>query len=82
LVLEEGFDYPEQAIYLDQFTVIEADGKVSVYRNWFQDYNRESITEELEESGFAVESFWSDLTGAPYRENTEWIGVVARKSGH
>jgi SAM-dependent methyltransferase len=82
LVLEEGFDYPEQAIYLDQFTVIEADGKVSVYRNWFQDYNRESITEELEESGFAVESFWSDLTGAPYRDNTEWIGVVARKSGH
>ena len=48
LVLEEGFDYPEQAIYLNQFTVIEADGKVSVYRNWFQDYNPESITEELE----------------------------------
>jgi SAM-dependent methyltransferase len=81
LVLEQGFDYAEQAIYLDQFIVIEAAGKVSVYRNWFQDYSRESITEELEENGFIVESVWSDLTGIPYEEDTQWIGVVARKGG-
>lgn len=28
LVLEEGFDYPEQSIWLDQYTVIEADGEI------------------------------------------------------
>ncbi len=79
LVLEEGFDYPEQSIWLDQYTVIEADGKVSVYRNWFQDYTPETITEELSQGGFSVESLWGDLTGTPYAPDSEWIGVVARK---
>lgn len=79
LVLEQGFDYPEQAIYLDQVIVIEADGKVSIYRNWFQDYTPEHITEELKQGGFTVEGVWSDLTGTPYQEDSEWIGVVARR---
>jgi SAM-dependent methyltransferase len=76
LVLEEGFDYPEQSIWLDQYTVIEADGKVSVYRNWFQDYTPETITEELSQGGFHVESLWGDLTGEPYLPTSEWIGLI------
>jgi len=79
LVLEEGFDYPEQSIYLDQAIVIEEGGKVSVYRNWFQDYSRESITRELAAGGFVVQSVWNDLTGTPDTEDTEWIGVIAQK---
>jgi SAM-dependent methyltransferase len=80
LVLKKGFDYPEQAIYLDQYIVIEADGTLSVYRNWFQDYTRETITAELEAGGFAVQGVWNDLTGTPYAEGGEWIGVVAQKT--
>lgn len=79
LVLEEGFDYPEQALWLDQYTVIEADGKLSVYRNWFQDYTPETITEELSQGGFTVESFWGDLTGVPYSPTSEWIGLVTHR---
>lgn len=79
LVLEQGFDYPEESIWLDQHTVIEADGKVSVYRNWFQDYTPGTSTAELEQGGFTVESLWGDLTGTPYTPDSEWIGVVARK---
>jgi SAM-dependent methyltransferase len=79
LVLEHGFDYPEQSIWLDQYTVIEADGKVSVYRNWFQDYTPESITAELSQAGFAVESLWGDLTGIPHTAEGEWIGVITQK---
>jgi 2-polyprenyl-3-methyl-5-hydroxy-6-metoxy-1,4-benzoquinol methylase len=79
LLLEEGFDYPEQAIFLNQAIVLELDGTLSVYRMWFQDYSRESIIAELEAGGFAVESVWGDLTGAAYSEDGEWIGVVARK---
>lgn len=79
LVLEEGFDYPEQSIWLDQYTVIEADEKISVYRNWFQDYTPETITAELSQGGFSVESLWSDLTGEPYNSASEWIGVISRK---
>jgi SAM-dependent methyltransferase len=79
LVLEEGFDYPEQSIWLDQYTVVETDGNVSVYRNWFQDYTPESITAELSQAGFSVESLGGDLTGLPYSTDSEWIGVITHK---
>jgi SAM-dependent methyltransferase len=80
LVLENGFDYPEQSLWLDQYIVIEPDAKVSVYRNWFQDYTPESITDELSQSGFSVESLWGDLTGTPYTPGSEWIGLVASRN--
>jgi SAM-dependent methyltransferase len=79
LVLEEGFDYPEQSIWLDQYTVIEANGKMSVYRNWFQDYTPEAITNELAQNGFVVESLWGDLTGTLFTQESEWIGLVTYK---
>jgi hypothetical protein len=79
-VLEEGFDYPEQSIWLDQYTVIEANGKVSVYRNWFQDYTPSTITDELSRGGFSVQSLWGDLTGTScYTLESEWIGVITTK---
>ena len=78
LVLEQGFAY-ENDVSLDQYIVIEASGKITVYRNWFQDYTPETISAELESNGFTVESLWSNLTGAPYTPTTEWIGVVTRK---
>jgi hypothetical protein len=80
LVLEEGFDYPEQSIWLDQYIVVESDGKLTVYRNWFQDYTPESITEELQQGGFQVEGLWGDLMGSPYAPQCEWIGVITEKS--
>jgi len=79
LLLEEGFDYPGQNIWLDQIVVIEENGKISVYRNWFQDYTPETITTELQAGGFAVESLWGDLIGTPYTEDSQWIGLVTRK---
>lgn len=79
LVLEEGFDYPEQSIYLDQAIVIEESGKVSVYRMWFQDFTRETIIRELEAGGFEVQSIWNDLLGTPFTESTDWVSVITRK---
>lgn len=80
LVLEDGFDYPEQSIFLDQATVIEESGQVTVYRNWFQDFTRETIIQELTDAGYIVQSVWNDLVGTPYTENSAWIGLVAQKS--
>jgi SAM-dependent methyltransferase len=79
LVLEEGFDYPEQFIWLDQYTVVEPDEKITVYRNWFQDYTTETITAELQQHGFDVDSLYGDLTGKPYAPDSEWIGIVASR---
>jgi len=80
LVLEEGFDYPEQSIWLDQYTVIEGDGRVSVYRNWFQDYTPETISQELTQNNFQVTGLFGDLTGQPHTQDSEWIGVIAEIS--
>jgi SAM-dependent methyltransferase len=79
LLLEDGFDYPEQSIWLDQFITIEADGKISVYRNWFQDYTPDTITAELDQNRFTVVNLWGDLTGSPYTPESEWIGVMTCK---
>lgn len=79
LLLEDGFDYPEQSIWCDQSVVIEASGKISVYRNWFQDYTPEMITAELQAGGFSVEGLWGDLEGGSYTPTSEWIGVVTRR---
>ena len=79
LVLEQGFDYPDQSIYLDQSIVIAADGMLSVYRNWFQDFTQASISSEIIRAGLRVESLWNDLQGTPLSEGSDWIGVVAQK---
>ncbi len=78
LVLDQGFTYPDD-IFLDQSIVIEADGKISVYRNWFQDYTPATICAELAAGGFTIEGLWGDLAGTPYTPDSEWIGIVARK---
>ena len=79
LVLENGFKYPEEMIFLDQYIVIDEDGEVTIYRNWFQDFDYDLIVDELRKNSFDVLSLWSDLTGTPFREDSEWIGVVAQK---
>jgi SAM-dependent methyltransferase len=78
LVLEDGFDYPKESIFLDQAIVIEDTEKISVYRNWFQDYTLDTITQELVKGRFTIQSTWNDLTGTSYSEDTEWIGLVTQ----
>lgn len=80
LVLEQGFAYPDD-LFLDQYIVIESDGKISVYHNWFQEYSPDTIRSELETGGFEIVSLWGDLTGTPYTPDSEWIGIVARTIG-
>ncbi len=81
LVLNRHFEYPEQMIALDQMIVVEENSALTVYRNWFQDYTPETIAAELTQGGFEMLGSWGDLTGAPYLEDSQWIGVVARKRG-
>lgn len=84
LVLEQRFDYPETALRLDQYLVMEADDDgvltaPTVYRVWRQAYTPATLTAELEAHGFHVESLWGDLTGAPYRQDSRWIGAVTTR---
>ncbi len=67
LVLEEGFDYPENDTWLNQYIVTDEDGTVKTYRLWLHDYSLETISLVLEQSGFEVEQVWNSLSGEPYR---------------
>lgn len=79
LELSEVFVYPEQHTWVDQYTIIEADGSVSVYRTWLQSYSPERIQEVLGAQGFALEHVYSDLAGTPWHPDSEWLGLVARR---
>ena len=76
LVLEMGFDYPEQDLWLDQYIIVEENG-VKIYRNWFHDYSLDTITDVLKKNGFEVREVWNDLTGSRYNEDGDWIAIVA-----
>ncbi len=45
--------------------MIEPNGQQTFYRNWYQDFDPKTITQELMENGFEVAELWSDLKGTP-----------------
>jgi SAM-dependent methyltransferase len=79
LVLEESFSYPQQAISLNQYVIADADGAVTVYRNWFQAFTPASIAAELEAQGFGVDLVGGGIRGAAYSEQSEWLSVLAQR---
>lgn len=79
LVLTQEFIYPEAAIELHQYNVLEPDGRLTVYRNWFQHYTPETLSAVLDEAGFDVLGAYDDLAGAPRTADSEWLGVVAAR---
>lgn len=81
LVLEQGFEYPEEGVFLDQYIVVDEAGEIRVYQNWFQDFDPETIRKELTMGGFEVRSLWGDLTGTPLTVSSEWIGIAAQNRG-
>jgi 2-polyprenyl-3-methyl-5-hydroxy-6-metoxy-1,4-benzoquinol methylase len=78
LTLEYRYDYPENDIFCNQYTVID-DEKMTVYRIWNHNYTPETIKPALEKAGFRLEHTWNDLSGTPYQAGGEWLAVMARK---
>ena len=62
------FVYEDEKVVLDKYTIIEASRKWEVY-NWLQYFSRKSISEEFENSGFRVETYYSDVAGTPWSYN-------------
>ena len=78
-VLEQGLDYPEHDVWLDQYIVVDDSADVSVYRNWFHDYTLQSIRQTLEKADFQIIHTWNDLTGTFYEEGGDWIAIAGKK---
>ncbi|WP_371373480.1 class I SAM-dependent methyltransferase [Sporomusa aerivorans] len=80
IVLEEGYDYPQDDSWLNQYTVIDEGGSCKVYRIWFHDYSLQTISAVLQDNGFKVADVWNSLTGERYQEGGDWIAIVAQKA--
>ncbi len=72
------FKYEEETVVLDKHTIIE-DNKTKVIYNWLKHYSVESLTDELEESGFIVEEVFANVAGDEFTEDSLEIAVAAKR---
>jgi len=70
--------YKKEKITLDKYTIIE-NTRVRVVYNWLQYFSKDSLQYELEENGFEVEDFFSDVAGSLFSPESPDIAIVARK---
>ncbi len=76
-VLQKTYFYEELSALCDFYAVL--DTGITVYRIYQTCFSCQSITQELEQSGFAVKEVLSALWGEPYREDTETIAIVCER---
>ena len=74
-----SFKYDTEKVSLDKYTIIEESRSRVIY-NWLQYFSQESLRKELEDCGFRVEAFYSDVAGSPFSPQSPEIAVVARKN--
>jgi len=77
-VLQRGFEY-EGGIFLHRQVVLEPGKGPVVFDMWDHTYEPNTIAEVLRARGFDDIEVFSDLSGTPYHEGTEWLGVRCRK---
>ncbi|MFC1484328.1 class I SAM-dependent methyltransferase [Candidatus Neomarinimicrobiota bacterium] len=73
------FKYEQECLLVDQYTNIDGDNERTIYV-WNQCYTTDSLTRLFEENGLSIEEFYSDMSGAPFKEDSPMIAVVARKT--
>ena len=77
--LTETFFYPEADTYLNQTIIVNEEEEISLYRIFEHFYNKETISEVLEQFGFINHAFYSDLTGQKYTPKSKTLAVVTEK---
>ncbi len=80
LVLEIGFDYPELSIYLDQYLVIEPDGKIFCLPELVPGLLSGEHPYRTGSGWIYLEGMWGDLAGSSYTDASDWIGVIAKRA--
>lgn len=73
------FRYEELKVALDKYTIVEPKRTRVIY-NWLQYFTVETITKELEDSGFELQALYANATGEQFKEDSPEIALVARKS--
>lgn len=80
IVLSETLPYADEDVFLDHYTVVDADGTQTHYRLWEQAFDRFALSEELEAAGFSVQDMYGSLDGKPWTSASKTLAAVAKKS--
>lgn len=72
------FKYEKEKVALDKYTIIEPTHIRTIY-NWMQYFSPESLTIEFENSGFIVESVYSNVAGKAFDIESKEFAIVAKK---
>lgn len=80
LLLTEKIKYPKQGVLLTQYSVLDDNSNLDVYRIWDHAYTKESISKVLSDAGFNDVQFYGDITGREYSDNTETMSIIAGKT--
>ncbi|MCE5211691.1 MAG: methyltransferase domain-containing protein [Deltaproteobacteria bacterium] len=72
------FKYEKEKVILDKYTIIEAERSRTIY-NWFQCFSPESLEKEFKDSGFVIESYYSDVAGTSFSSQSREFAVIAKK---
>jgi len=72
------FKYDVEKVVLDKYTIIEATRTRTIY-NWLQYFDPQDLGREIANSGFKVESLYSDVAGSPFDSKSQEFAVTAYK---
>ena len=80
LLLTEKIKYPKQSVLLTQYFVFDNYSNFDIYRIWDHAYTKDSISKALSDARFNDMQFYGDITGREYSDNSETMGIIARKT--
>lgn len=81
-IVKSTQDYRDRTTFVTQYAVIEETDTLEIYRIWEQVFTVETLSARLNKCGFSIEGIYGDVTGIPYTETSEMIGVVAQKNSN
>lgn len=72
------FKYEKEKVILEKYSIFEEHSERVVF-NWLQYFSREMIQKEFEENGLKIDSFYSNVAGKPFSDESGEIAIIARK---
>lgn len=79
LLLQSHYKYKKDKVRLDKYTMILKNGEVRTHNIWKHYFSLKRSISMMEENGFSVKDYWSNLQGKAFEEKSSWIGMIAQK---
>lgn len=71
------FKYDDEKLVLERYHIVETDREIEYY-NWFQHFDVDSLSAELDAAGFSIDRTLGDVAGKPFDTELDEFAVVAK----